>query len=291
MSTYAKNNTEENYQKEIVASKERILEELGYEPLCYAAPYNTLSDDAVALVRQNYYAMRQGVRADIANGFTQSLDPIVDTIYNSDTTGQKCSAGGWYNLIMASFDTRYANYKDIPALIDDAATNGEWLITMCHSIVEEGVRHDIEADAAEKLFVQMADYQDAGKLWVTTFGTATKYIRERQNSEVYAYKNENGTYVKVNMSSTTEDNLPLTADVFNHPLTVKVNVADDILKVSNLLDGEKQYADCFVEGDNNYVYVNVIPNSGEILLTVESTKDTSETEPSDPSEPSIKVFK
>ena len=259
------NNTEENYTREIVTSKEQILQVTGRTPLCYAPSNNTLSDGAMEMVTQHYYAMRQGRRAK--NGNTQSLDPEVGLTYKNGTTGKDYAGGGWYDLYMASFEDE-GSETTIPALIKDAAENGSWLITMCHGIVASEGYPAEKATSIESFFELMFEHQEKGELWVTTFGDAVKYIRERQNSSVKAVLNEDGIYVNVTMSEMTADNLPLAADIFNHPLTVKVEVDNDVTSVSYMLSGSAKTVDTFTENNKTYVYVNVVPNEENILLTL-----------------------
>ena len=111
---------------------------------------------------------------------------------------------------------------------------------MCHGVVTEDGAEETKAAKVEGWFRQMADYQNEGKLWVTTFGDAVKYIRERQNSSVNAVENADGIYVNVIMSEKTADNLPLTTDIFDQPLTVKVRVDSDVNRVTYSLSGNTE---------------------------------------------------
>ena len=261
-SNYSKheaNNTEANYQSEIVDSYYRILEVTGRAPLCFAPSNNTLHDDAVKVVAQYHYAMRQGLRWNLGAGKYQSLDPIVNATYNShETNNQTAGAGGWYNPYMMSFAS-----NPIKDGLDFAANNGAWLITMCHSIGPSG---DVDFDVALDFFEHAARLQNEGKLWVTTFGNATKYIRERQNSTVSAVIRGENVILTVTMAEKTADNLPLDTDVFNHPLTVKVAVGE-FDAVTYTVGGARKYAKTFVENGKTYAYVDVIPNSGECIVT------------------------
>ena len=249
------NNNPENYQQEIVESKNLIKDYLGYDTICLAPSNNTLSDGAMEYVKRTYYAVRQGDRFQVGRNI-QSLDP---------TPGSE-QAGGWYNLWMLAF---YDNAHEgvnvaIPNAVEYAAQNGGWVVTMCHGI------HETSGDAtyaeAEALFQKLSEYQKAGTVWVTTFGRATKYIRERQNSTIsYSYA-LGGATLEVKMAEKTADNLPLDTSIFNHPLTVKIQVKNGVEQVSYPLNGVQHSAETFVENDKTYAYVNVVPNSGEITI-------------------------
>ena len=249
------NNTAANYQQELVASKQLIKDYVGYDAICLAPSNNTLSDGAMEVVKKTYYAVRQGDRFQ-NNSQIQSLDP---------TPGSSVK-GGWYNLAMAAFyDSNHTGINvTIPNAVDYVSKNGGWVVTMCHGIRETS--GDATYAEAEAAFQKFSEYQKAGTVWVTTFGNATKYIRERQNSTVsYSYSAE-GVTLKVTMADKTQDNLPLDASIFNHPLTVKIQVGNGVEKVNYSLNGEKRSSVTFTENGNTYAYVNVIPNSGEIEI-------------------------
>ena len=258
-SKYETNNTPEKYQYEIVDAYNRILEVTGRAPLCFAPSNNTLHDDAVKVVTQYHYAMRQGLRWNIDAEKYQSLDPIVNATYNShEINSQTAGAGGWYNPYMMSFAS-----NPIKDGLDVAANEGAWLITMCHDI---GAKGDVNFDVAIDFFEHAAKLQNEGKLWVTTFGNATKYIRERQNSTVSAVMQGDEILVTVTMADKTADDLPLPESIFNHPLTVKLETPSTYTAVSYLLDGARKYTKTFVEGGKTYALVDIVPNSGEICV-------------------------
>ena len=248
------NNTPENYQQELAVSKQLIKDYLGYDVVCLAPSNNTLSDGAMEVVKKNYYAVRQGDR--IQGTKVQSLDP---------TPGSHVS-GGWFNLWMLAFyDGEHQGVNvTIPNAVDYVSKNGGWIVTMCHGIRETS--GDATYAEAEALFQKLSEYQKAGTVWVTTFGRATKYIRERQNSTIsYSYALDGAT-LEVVMADKTADNLPLPESIFNHPLTVKIQVKNGVKQVSYPLNGVEHSADTFEENGKTYAYVNVVPNSGKITV-------------------------
>ena len=249
------NNTAANYQQELVASKQLIKDYLGYDAICLAPSNNTLSDGAMAVVKQTYYAVRQGDRFQQLSQI-QSLDP----------TPGSSAMGGWYNLAMHAFYDGNHNGINvtIPNAVDYVSKNGGWVVTMCHGIRENS--GDATYAEAEAAFQKFSEYQKAGTVWVTTFGNATRYIRERQNSTVSYSYSSTGVTIKVTMANKTADNLPLDPAIFNHPLTVKIQVGNGVEKIAYNLDGVRRSAPTFIENGNTYAYVDVIPNSGEIEI-------------------------
>lgn len=203
------NNTEENYIREIYESGDKIKTTFGSFPLCFAPSNNTMSEGGMRVVKKFYYAMRQGTRfgADI-----QSLDPIVGSH----------DPGGWYNLYM----TGTKNKEDaILKGLNIAATDGGWLVIMCHGIGENS--GDSTYAKFEPVLEQMSEAQKNGTVWVTTFSEATKYVRQRQNTSINLKQTAPGTYsLSLTLAEKTADGLPLSTEVFNLPLTVRINLPD-----------------------------------------------------------------
>ena len=258
----------ETYQTEIADSK-TLIETMfpDSDILTFAIPYGDMTDDAYDFAAEYYYAIRT------TNHGVQTLDPGFTSVNGSWSRMYSPSSGRLKYSI--------GNYTDEEQLamiktdIDNAA-NG-WYIPITHRVgAVDDVRNEsssIEMTywVADKMFEYIASLRDEGKVWVTTYSEAVKYVRERQNSEVRAYTENGSTFVELTMGSYTEDGLPLSQDVFNVPLTVKVEVPATYGTVF-YTTGAKQYiAEAFNEGGKNYVYANLIPNEGPVEIRVNST--------------------
>lgn len=251
---YLENNTAENYQKELIDSKTTLTALFDNDIVAFAPSNNTLSYDAYEIVRKNYYAVRSGSRG------LQSLDPTVGTL----------TEGSWHNLKMRGlYDGKSSdsekNKQRLIGYVDEAAQNKGWLVTMCHSITKTS--GDATESEAEAMFRRISYYQNRGQMVSMTFGDAVKYIRERQMSTVNEYENENGLFVEINMEKNTADSLVLDEKIFNYPLTVKAQVPSDWSAVSYICAGENITAPVFTQDGNAYAYINVVPNSGSVLLS------------------------
>ena len=260
------NNNETNYVNEIYRSGVQMAMQFGSFPLCFAPSNNTLSEEGTAYLKQYYYAMRKGQRWGSA-GF-QSLDP---------TPGSDAK-GGWYNLFMMGFAGNEGG--TLISGLDRIATEGGWYVTMCHGIGQEDGQGDSTYAKAEPLFAYMSQLQKEGKIWVTTFGDATKYIRERQNTKLSYIQKEGCYQLTLTMAEKTADGLPLPLDTFNHPLTVKLSVPDGYDAVRYTVGTEQGYVTAITDGATHYAYLDVIPNgesvSVEFVKTETSTIDISE---------------
>ena len=235
------NNTEENFKREIYESGLMIQNAFGKFPLCIAPSNNTMCEGGMKHVKKYYYAMRQGSRYN--SGEIQSLDPKPGSH----------ERGGWYNLLMSG--TKNAEAKILEGL-NTAARNGGWLVVMCHGIGADS--GDSTYEKFEPVLQQMSMLQESGLVWVTTFGNATRYIRQRQNTTVNIARENNTSYrVTLSMNQYTDDGLPLPKSEFNLPLTVRFRLPEGATHmICDLGDGEKMH-EGIKETDGTFVYLNM----------------------------------
>lgn len=235
------NNTEENYKRELYQSGVMIEEAFGKFPLCFAPSNNTMSDGGMKHVKKYYYAMRQGSRYN--PGEIQSLDP---------TPGSH-DRGGWYNLLMSG--TKNSESRILEGL-NTAARSGGWLVVMCHGIGADS--GDSTYDKFEPVLQQMSTLQQSGLVWVTTFGNATKYIRQRQNSRVNVARTSDTTYrVTLSMDNYTADGLPLPKSEFNLPLTVRFRLPDGATHMMYDIGEGEVLLEGYEEEDGRFAYLNM----------------------------------
>ncbi len=253
----------EIYQNELADSR-TLLENIfpQNDIITFAIPHGTMSANATEFASKHYYAIRT-----TKNG-VQTLDPES----NSDF-------GGWYAMYSPttykqSFDSAAdpaaAQWEWIKKCIDDAA-NG-WYVPITHK-VGDVAGTELPYKVADKMFEYIASLRDEGKVWVTTYSEAVKYVRERQNSALRAYSVDGSIFVDISMTDTTEDGLPIDADVFNTPLTVKIEVPAEYGTVYYTNVGKEYTAEAFSDGSKNYIYANITPNSGAVKLRLDSTHD------------------
>ena len=272
------NNTQPKYQYELVDSKKQ-LEELfpGRDILCFAPASNTLStssfevdangnadfsrplnDGGAAKVAQaTYYAIRQGARG------IQSLNP---------TFGGE--AGGWYNLKIREFSSfdGDAKLREGKGWLDETARDGGWLIIMCHGIDGPNAKGtsplEISEADADAFFAYASAFVKSGKLWAATFGDATKYVRERQNTTVTERFENETVFVDMKINRTAKDGKYLAEGVFNYPLTVEVRVPDGWSKVTYKANGKSNLANVYTRNGCSYAMVNLVPGAdGETVTT------------------------
>ncbi len=276
---HAKNQTPENIADEITGSLHDLQRWFpNYDTLSFGIPYSSYSKEAYAELNKSFYSSRGGVCVLTYSGYqgkVQSLDPAI---------GYK--AGDWYQLLGVRMMGEKANpsnpdlnggapvenyavltVENIVGYLNQCVKDGGWFVATAHGIVP-GENLDITVEDLGQIMAVMQRLQDQNKLWVATLSEATKYIRERQNSKATAYMTFDGMYVEVTMDDMTEDGLPLTPDVFNMPLTVKVELPETWGRVVySQAGGEEKTAYAFIENGVTYAYIDLVPNGGEAFVT------------------------
>lgn len=264
----AANNTPEAIYTEIAGSLQTLNRWFpDQNVLTFAIPYSTYVDDAYACLKEHFYSVRSGrcVLVDSsAAGKMQSLDP---------TPGSH-SIGGWYSPIGIRMMPEKSSVKGYEALtvdnicsyLDKCVRDGGWFISAAHGIVE-GENMDITIDDISTIMAKMQYYQNQGKLWVASYEEATMYVRERQNASVKAYSTFDGMYVDLTMADTTADGLPLNSDVFNMPLTVKVEVPKTYGRIQYTQNGKTYTTYCKAENGSRFAYIDLVPNGGIASIT------------------------
>ena len=267
---------QENYDYQLVQAKTAIRRAFpGNDVLCFAPSNNTLSTiswasdgngnllkngngeyytvndgGALKVAQKTYYAIRQGSRG------VQSLDPTLDA-----------EPGGWYNLRIRAFkdfsgDDKLTQGKN---WLDETVRDGNWLIVMCHGITSTG--GDIKQSLADQFFAYAGEYVKTGKLWSATFGDATKYVRERQNTEVSERYEDGTVYVDMKINRTAGDGKYLGATVFNYPLTVEVCVPASWTSVSYENGGNTETASVYTRDGAKYAMVNLTPGEDGVVVS------------------------
>ena len=160
----------------------------------------------------------------------------------------------------------YLTVDNFLAYLDKCVRDRGWFISGTHGIVE-GENLDIRAEDLERVLARMKEYIDKGELWAPSFSDAVKYVRERQNSAVSVEGSDGVFKVLLTMAEKTEDNLPLPTDVFNMPLTVRVNLDADWDGITYTQGDRTATAKAFLDCGVKFAYLDLIPNGGEATVT------------------------
>lgn len=250
------NLTADNYVNEIINSGDILAETFpDYDILCYAIPYGSMCSEALEVAVGKYPMIRSTA------GKNQSLDPSTEF----GTVG----SWSWICSPPTAVGEGDAQLEYLKEKVDTASL-GYWYCPITHGVGDyQGA--EMSYSMADSWFAYVKEVKDRGDVWVTTASKATKYIRERQNSVASARLDGEILKVKVDMNKTTDDGFKLDGDVFNHPLTVRVELPDDYSRVSYSVGGECKIADSFKTGGKHYALIDVIPNTGEVSVLDAST--------------------
>ena len=248
------NCTDENREREILGSKKWLEEHFPDVPcVSLAVPGGSYDEKTESLIMKTFYAAR---RSGLGGVEMQSLTPSDEAV-----------RGGWYRL--SSIWLKEERISDIFNYLDKCVEEGGWFIAGCHNLFGAELgrgNYDITPEALRTVLARVREYKACGKIWAASFSEATRYLREYEGSSVSAYCEGGDILVEVTMKNETPRGLPLTADVFNYPLTVRVELPADREGARYLLGGEYQCARVESEGGKTYAYIDIIPNSGAVRV-------------------------
>lgn len=223
---------------EIVEADRYLEDALGYEQIVFVCPENCMcSNGYLVLEDNNFWAVRRGTR-----GFN-SLSP---------KNGQE--SGQWYNLMVqgigdADVDTIIRN-----SWVDTVIQDRAWLIEMWHNVrtVDDGLYQTLLLEDAKTHLDYIAKKSQTSDIWVANFTEATKYIREKQNSNVVAYYYNGQINVYIELTDESMD-----YNTFNQELTVIISIndaaiAEELKKTVNMIDG------------NSFI-INVVPGKKTVI--------------------------
>lgn len=137
-----------------------------------------------------------------------------------------------------------------------AADDNQWLVLVFHGV--DGIGWEaLPGSMLKEYFEYIKQHED--KLWVATFADATKYIRERMNSNVNAKRS--GDRISVELTHS------LDTSMYNLPLTLRTSVPSDWQQVQ-VKQGDNTVLMPTIRNDSgSYVIYQVMPNAGTATLT------------------------
>lgn len=145
-------------------------------------------------------------------------------------------------------------------LVDSAIHNNSWLIETFHGFDNQGYE-----PVSSNLFLDHLQYIKSKEdyLWVTTFGNAIRYFKERQSAKIELI-DSSFNYYKLNVT----DDLP--DSIYDFPLTMRIKIPDQWTQIKVLQNNinvnfQLQSDVC----NNQYVVFDAIPDRGEITITSE----------------------
>lgn len=209
--------------------------------IAFVPPENTMCQEGYELLKEaGIYAIRQGSRG------LNSLSPEEGT-----------DGGQWYNLLthgIGDVDTTDERNQWVEDAIDEKA----WLIEMWHNVSEtgeEGGYQEMSIAMAKEHISYVSQKENEGRIWVASMTDATKYIYEKQNSEVEAAYF--GEEIEVELSCNIDGK---NKRQFSYPLTISIQIPDELNDVKCFRWGKEQVR-IIERNGNRYILLEMLPNT------------------------------
>ena len=146
---------------------------------------------------------------------------------------------------------------DIYAWTDAAEQQRKWLVVYYHSLL--GAIENGWGSYEIGMFTTYLDYLQQKNLWVGTFGSAVKYIKERSSATLSVYSSSSDQMV-LSLTDSLDD------AIYNQPLTLRSEVPSGWTSVKIEQGSSSIEVPSTVEGTTRVVYYNALPDRGLITL-------------------------
>ena len=199
----------------------------------FAYPYG-LSNETVRSVTGEYYFAARGTGSP-EGGYLN---------YYED--GPNWRAVNFLNVGSRNSDN--INIPDIDFYLNAAEERHAWFSIHFHTIQNATA------------FGQLLDHLLTRNVWIGTFGSVVRYMRERLASTVNILS-ESNTEIKLNLTNSLDHS------IYIEPLTIRSTIPPHWRKVQVQQGAYLYTVDSILEGAETVIYYNIIPNNGTITLT------------------------
>lgn len=211
---------------------------------------------------------------NVASNYFQSARTCGSYFQNPNISGIN-----WYNIMSANVtfseprqtisDDQNALSSYLNTLQTGLIPSGQWTVLLAHEVVpmdtiakydgSETMYQPLSTYFFNQLCVWLKQKSDSNEVWVTTFGNATRYIKERENFS-YSIVSSASTSIQINPTDGLDNS------IYNFPLTVDIVVPSNWTKVMSQQGNNITDVNTFSDGTNNLVRVNVVPDGGILTL-------------------------
>ena len=151
--------------------------------------------------------------------------------------------------------TEKKDFSGLLAMADPAVQQHQWGVFCFHGIGGEYL--SVSAPA----FDELAAYLDAHReIWTATFGDVLRYIQERKSAAIEIHENGGGS-IDVALS------WPLDSQIYDLPLTLKVEVTGGANEVTATADGDHLQVKLIKQNDSAVALVEVPSNTKVVHIT------------------------
>ena len=246
--------TDEELATDITGSQQRIKEFFpGNDVISFATPWGQTPDNVVEELKKGHYANRLA-----SGGYLPAKTPT-----------------DFYKI--PAYAVQYGTtLEKVNGYVDSAIARGGWYVELLHPLGSEGSdakEYSTNYETIEEHFAYIKTKVDSGEVWSGTFNEVVRYIYERDSAKTEIVKVEEKSMV-INLTDGMASN-----KIFDYPLTVKVNVpknwAEEVSFTQNKTSNKAKTVN---EDGKKYVYINIVPDGGEVKLSVDTLVEIVEEE-------------
>jgi oligosaccharide reducing-end xylanase len=149
-----------------------------------------------------------------------------------------------------------ANFK---TQADNASNSKGWLVYLFHGVDNDGGYSPIPSDTLKKSLEYLK--ANDSKFWVTTFGNAARYIKER-NCALLTETSATTSSITINLTDTLSNN-----EVFNHPLTIRRTLPEGWTNAAVTQNGAAVNNTIIEVNSVKYIQFDAIPDGGSVVIS------------------------
>ncbi len=236
---------EANMLYELEKSREEILNQLGKKYTFSAeGPYGTENERVMEYAFKVYPALRNRMPESFLLELNRSSHENPGASQKEYVQWQRGATTKTSLQLMKSWIDTTASNKNI------------WLVLVIHGV--DGIGWEaLTSQSLDEYFTYLKNRDNL--LWVTTFGDAAKYMRERMNSTVKSDAERNKINVTLSCS--------LEKSVYDLPLTLKTYVSPTWKKVQVKQGNETRILTPMSDSRGNFVLYQALPGAGLIEVS------------------------
>lgn len=195
-----------------------------------------ISDVAYRIIAEHYVGMR-----DTGGGVNEI--PVTNILkVSSHTVRGTDTASTWQNQV------------------NQAIQKNGMIVFLFHTIIDNPSDTSLSGKTSEtdKFFSWLGDQKAEGTVWNTYLDDAMRYVTEYEHAELDV--KDHGDRIVVSVTDDLDD------DIYNHPLTVKIPVPENVDKLTVKNGAVEEDLEIHVKGGIRFVLVDVIPDGDSVVI-------------------------
>ena len=209
------------------------------------------------------------------HGYDKVYKEIRELVSQHYVAGRGFFSSGYDEIGAISWDyTQCATMSDssidtILRNLDGAKGNNRLYVYLAHGI-DDGPNHNITRENLEKICQKVSALVEEGAVWSAHYEEAALYLREAESAVMTI--SGDSSEIRVTLEDSLDD------EIYNFPLTLRINVPDTYPAV-RVVQGERvSYAVAYEKGGAWVCDIDVLPNGEEAVITKIAEEDIPEDE-------------